>query len=154
MTHPLISKFWAARRPDGSPRGSVVVRFAFLFVVLMMMPAAWAQDNATINGTVQDSSGALVPNAQITLTNPATSQERQAVSNAAGAYRFANVGVGSYTLSASAQGFQKYSKTDIVVNVAATLEENIALSVGSQSQSVQWKQTRCKSRQRPAKSAL
>jgi hypothetical protein len=103
----------------------------------MMMPAAWAQDNATINGTVQDSSGALVPNAQITLTNPATSQERQAVSNAAGAYRFANVGVGSYTLSASAQGFQKYSKTDIVVNVAATLEENIALSVGSQSQSVQ-----------------
>ena len=137
MTHPLISKFWAARRPDGSPRGSVVVRFAFLFVVLMMMPAAWAQDNATINGTVQDSSGALVPNAQITLTNPATSQERQAVSNAAGAYRFANVGVGSYTLSASAQGFQKYSKTDIVVNVAATLEENIALSVGSQSQSVQ-----------------
>jgi hypothetical protein len=137
MTHPLISKFWATRRPDGSPRGSVVVRFAFLFVVLMMMPAAWAQDNATINGTVQDSSGALVPNAQITLTNPATSQERQAVSNAAGAYRFANVGVGSYTLSASAQGFQKYSKTDIVVNVAATLEENIALSVGSQSQSVQ-----------------
>jgi hypothetical protein len=103
----------------------------------MMMPAAWAQDNATINGTVQDSSGALVPNSQITLTNPATGQVREAVSNAAGAYRFANVGVGTYALAATAQGFQKYTKTDIVVNVAATLEENIALSVGSQSQSVQ-----------------
>jgi carboxypeptidase family protein len=137
MTHPLIRKFWAARRPDGSLSGSAVVRLAFHFVILGLMPAAWAQDNATINGTVQDSSGALVPNVQITLTNPATGQVREAVSNAAGAYRFANVGVGTYTLAAAAQGFQKYSKTDIVVNVAATLEENIALSVGSQSQSVQ-----------------
>jgi carboxypeptidase family protein len=137
MNYPLKSMFSAARRAGRSLRGSGVVTFAFLLMVLLLGSVASAQDNATINGTVQDSSGALVPNAQITLTNPATGQMRDAVSNAAGAYRFANVGVGSYALSASASGFQKYTKTDIVVNVAATLEENITLSVGSQSQSVQ-----------------
>jgi hypothetical protein len=137
MTHPLIWKFRAARRSDGSLQVPAAVRFAFLFVVLMMMPAAWAQDNATINGTVADSTGAVVPNAQISLTNPATGQVRDAVSNSAGTYRFANVGVGTYALSAAATGFQKYTKSNIVVNVAASLEENISLSVGSQSQSVQ-----------------
>ncbi len=46
------------------------------------------------------------------------------------------MGIGTYTLNASAAGFQKYTKTDIVVNVAATLEENITLTVGSQAQTV------------------
>ncbi len=72
-----------------------------------------------------DASGALVPNAQITLTNQATNQIREAVSNTAGAYRFANVGIGTYTLAVTAQGFQKYTKTGIVVNVAQTVEENV-----------------------------
>jgi hypothetical protein len=101
-----------------------------------MVPAAWAQDNATINGTVVDPSGAVVPNAQVNLTNPATGETRQSTSNGAGAYRFANVGIGSYTLAASVAGFEKYSKTDIVVHVAQTLEENITLAVGSQGQTV------------------
>src|ERR1035438_8394978 len=137
MNHPLVRMFSSARKFHKSMRGSAVVTFAFLLMVLMMLPVAWAQDNATINGTVADATGAVVPNAQILLTNPATGQMRDAVSSSAGAYRFANVGVGTYTLSASATGFQKYTKTDIVVNVAATLEENISLTVGSQSQSVQ-----------------
>jgi hypothetical protein len=110
--------------------------FTFLAVLLVPAPKAWAQDNATITGTVEDSSGALLPNAAITLTNPATGQTRAATSNSAGAYRFANVGVGTYTLSSSAPGFQKNTTTNIVVNVAQTLEVNIALQVGSQGQTV------------------
>lgn len=125
MNHPLISMFSTSKRSGRSLRGSAVVTFAFLLMVLMMLPVAWAQDNATINGTVADATGAVVPNAQVLLTNPATGQVRDAVSSSAGTYRFANVGVGTYTLSTSATGFQKYTKTDIVVNVAATLEENI-----------------------------
>jgi hypothetical protein len=105
-----------------------------MFVVLAS--AVHAQDNATITGTVVDTSGAVVPNAALTLTNPANGQRRDTVSNSAGAYRFANVGVGTYTLSAAAQGFQKYSKTGIVVNVAQTVEADVALAVGSQEQTV------------------
>ena len=76
------------------------------------------------------------PNAQsLSPTRRQARYDRQC-RTAAGAYRFANVGVGTYTLDASAQGFQKYTKTGIMVNVAQTLEENIALSVGSQAQTV------------------
>ena len=108
----------------------------FATVLLLLPLRAMCQDNATITGTVVDASGALVPNAALSLTNPATNQIRDTKSNSAGAYRFPNVGVGSYTLDVSAQGFQKYTKTGIVVNVAQTLEENITLSVGNQTQTV------------------
>lgn len=108
----------------------------FLFLALFASPASRAQDNATINGTVTDASGAVVPNAQVSLTHQATNQERNAVSNSAGAFRFPNIGVGNYTLAVTAAGFQKYTKTNIVVNVAQTLEENAVLTVGSESQTV------------------
>ena len=124
------------RRGHGSIRRYKALWFAVAAILFVLTPRGWGQDNATINGTVVDASGALIPNAEISLTNQATSQVRTAVSNTAGAYRFANVGVGSYTLSVLSQGFQKHTKTDIVVNVAQTLEENFTLTVGSQSQTV------------------
>ena len=116
--------------------GFLVGCFAVITMLLVLTPGAWGQDNATITGTVVDATGAVVPNAAISLTNPATDQVRQDTSNSAGAYRFANVGVGTYTLSASVAGFRKYTKTDIVVHPAQTLEEDIALTVGSQQQTV------------------
>jgi Carboxypeptidase regulatory-like domain len=114
-------------------------RFAvavLLSMVLLVVPCAWAQENATITGTVLDPTGAVVPNAEITLTNTATSQIRTATSNTSGIYLFANVGVGRFTLSAAAKGFQKYTKTDITVNTAQTLQENVTLTVGSETQTV------------------
>jgi hypothetical protein len=114
-------------------------RFALtvmLSMVLLLVPCAWAQENATIVGTVVDTTGAVVPNAEITLTNTATSQARKATSNTAGIYTFANVGVGRFTLNATAKGFQKYTKTDIVVNTDQTLKEDISLTVGSETQTV------------------
>ena len=109
---------------------------AFTALLLVLAPGVWGQDNATISGTVADATGAVLPNAAISLANPATGQTRDSTSNSAGAYRFANVGIGTYTLTASAAGFQKYTKTGIVVNVAQALAEDIALTVGSQGQTV------------------
>jgi hypothetical protein len=119
-----------------TPRHVWALSIALAAMLFLLAPRAGAQDNATINGTVTDSSGALVPNAQISLKNQATNTIREAVSNSAGAYRFANVGVGNYTLAITAQGFQTYSMTNIVVNVAQSLEENISLAVGTQAQTV------------------
>jgi hypothetical protein len=106
-------------------------------MVVLLAPLAWGQDNGTITGFVTDTSGALVPNAKISLTSTATGQIRETVSNAAGNYRFANVGIGIYTLSILAQGFQKYERTGIQVNVAGTVEADAVLSVGSQTQTVE-----------------
>jgi len=77
-----------------------------MLLLLLSAVPAWSQDNATITGLVTDPSGAVVPNGSITLTNNATNQSRETVSNAAGSYRFANVGVGTYTMTVVAQGFQ------------------------------------------------
>jgi hypothetical protein len=117
-------------------RGSGVFCVALVTVLVFLAPMAWGQDNATITGFVTDTSGALVPNANITLTNNATNQARETVSNSAGNYRFANVGIGTYSMTILAQGFQKYNKTGMVVNVAATLEADAVLTVGAQTQTV------------------
>jgi hypothetical protein len=105
-------------------------------VILLAVPAARAQENATVTGTVVDATGAVIPNVTVTLTNPATSITRTAISNSSGIYLFANVGVGTFDLAASANGFRKYSKTGIVVNVDQTLKEDVTLSVGSEGQTV------------------
>jgi hypothetical protein len=128
-----IAEISVTERPSWS---FLTVCFAFFTLLLVLTTGAWGQDNATINGTVLDSSGAAVANASISVTNTATGQVRQVTSNTAGIYRFANVGVGQYTLEATAPGFQKYTKTGIIVNVAQTLEEDISFKIGSQEQSV------------------
>ncbi|HEX4488791.1 MAG TPA: TonB-dependent receptor [Terriglobales bacterium] len=107
-----------------------ILTIGFALIVMAFTVGAQAQDNASITGTVSDSSGAVLANVNISLTSTATGQIRQVVSNSAGAFLFANIGVGHYSLSASVAGFQKYTKTDIVVNVAQTLAEDINLKVG------------------------
>ena len=112
--------------------------FSLLSVALLLSctPPMYSQENATVNGTVTDPSGAVVPNASVNLTNDATHQVRTAASNSVGAYRFANLGIGTYTLTVSAESFEKYTKNNIVVNVAQTLEENAILALGSATQTV------------------
>jgi Carboxypeptidase regulatory-like domain len=117
-------------------RGFKLLLAAAFTAVVLVVPFAWAQENATITGTVSDPTGAVVPNSAITLTNVATGQQRQSVSNANGIYAFTNVGVGRFNLDATAPGFQKFSTTDISVNTAQTLKEDVTLTVGNAAQTV------------------
>jgi hypothetical protein len=118
------------------PLGLLLSLLMCLAAFLVMTPGASAQDNASITGTVFDPSGAAVANATLTITNVATAQVRQVTSNSAGVYLFPNVGVGTYTLTASASGFQEFRRTGIVVNVAQTLKGDVSFSIGSAQQSV------------------
>jgi hypothetical protein len=103
---------------------------------VLLASSAWAQENATITGSVLDPTGAVVPNVAITLTNVATGQVRETASNGSGIYTFANVGVGHFNLDATAAGFQKFTRTDIVVNTDQTLKEDVTLTVGNAAQTV------------------
>jgi hypothetical protein len=105
-------------------------------LAMILAPSARSQENAIITGTVTDASGAAVPNVAISLTNQATGQVRQTISNSDGIYSLGNVGVGRFTLSASSAGFQKFTRTDIVVNTAQTLKEDVGLAVGSEGQTI------------------
>ena len=122
---------------QGLRRQSIGAFCMFLMALaLVAVPRGWAQDNASIAGTATDASGAVVPNASITLTHTGTGVARVVTVNSVGAFRFGNIAAGNYILTATAPGFQKFSTTGIVVNVAANLEQNVTFTVGSESQTV------------------
>src|SRR5579863_7304225 len=88
-------------------------------VTFSCVASAWAQENAEIKGTVADPSGAVVPNATITITNTATGEVKTTTSHGAGLYDFSNLQHGNYNLKAEAKGFNPMQVNAIVVNVAA-----------------------------------
>lgn len=117
------------------------MRRSYLFLItlctlLFLVLPGNAQENATITGTVVDSTDAVVPNVEITLTNVATGQVRKTTTDSSGIYLFANVGVGRFTVDAAVKGFQRYTKTDLVVNTAQTLRQDFKLVIGSESETV------------------
>lgn len=87
--------------------------------------------NARISGTVTDPQGAVLPNIQVTLTNEASGVKQVTTTLANGSYLFAQVPVGSYTISVSASGFKAYNAKGIVVTIDQEYVEPIQLQVGS-----------------------
>ncbi len=85
----------------------------------------------TLIGTVTDASGAVVPNAAITLTNAASGDVRKTTTNAEGYFTIAAIATGTYNLSVTASGFQTSEQKGIVFNGADTRNVNIALQVGT-----------------------
>src|SRR5580698_3142105 len=78
----------------------------------------FAQDSASITGTVTDQTGAAIPNAKVTLINSEHGIYRPTVTNGDGAYLVSAVPAGTYKLVISAKGFKKYEAEGIILRVA------------------------------------
>jgi hypothetical protein len=91
---------------------------------------------ATLSGTVKDASGAAVPNAQVSITNPATGVTRGVTTDSAGFYTAPNLLPGAYEVSVSSQGFATAVLTGITLTVGAQQVLNPTLRVGQVSQKV------------------
>ena len=105
---------------------------------LLVCSVAWSQGIfSTITGTVQDPSGAVIPGAQVTLTNAASGTVRQTTANAQGYYTFASVPVGTYNLDVTSAGFQKFELKGIQLGGGELRNINASMKVGAASQSVQ-----------------
>ena len=89
-----------------------------------------------INGTLTDSTGAIIPNATITVTNTATGQVKTATSGTAGDYRVSLLSPGTYKLTATASGFSTISMT-VSVAAGSVSTNNIKLSIGQNSTTVE-----------------
>src|ERR1700754_3998530 len=89
----------------------------FLLTLLFLFSsAAFAQlTTADILGTVTDATGAVVPNANVVLTNVGTNQTRTTTTNSSGDYSFTLLPVGHYSVSVKATGFQASLTTDLSV---------------------------------------
>lgn len=109
-----------------------------MFSVLLLLAVAElaAQQTANIVGLVQDTTGAVIPNATITLTNTATGTKRAVSTNAQGEYGASSLAIGTYKIEAAKQGFQTLQRDGVVLTTASTLTVDLTMSVGSQSQTV------------------
>lgn len=101
-----------------------------LIVAGCCLAAAAQETRGTILGNVTDSSGAVVPAAQVTITNLDTNTVTRVTTNAAGLYEAPLLLPGSYEIAAEASGFRKLVRRGIVLNVGARLEINLPLQVG------------------------
>jgi len=110
-----------------------------LLVVTAPFLAGQAAGNASLQGNIVDQTGAVIPDAAITLTNAATAITRTAVSDTKGQYSFPNTAVGTYNLSVTKAGFQTYTQTGIVLEVGSAISINVPMTVGSQSEHVEVK---------------
>ena len=120
------------------PPPSWLVQFTVLVTIFIGLPLTLlAQiDQGTITGTVSDSSGSVVPNAQITLTENDTGLVLKSTTNKEGVYVFSPVKIGNYTVTASGPGFSTVSLPGIVLNVNQRLSADLKLQAGNVSQTV------------------
>src|SRR5204863_3105856 len=89
---------------------------------LLLTAGLFAQgERGAITGVVKDSSGAVVPNAEVIALNKAAGGESRAVSTEAGVYRVPYVVPGTYTISASLKGFKTAIRDNVEVRVAQTV---------------------------------
>lgn len=120
-------------------RVAVAVQACVIALLVLASCAIHAQiaGTANIQGTVTDSSGAVIPGASLTLTNVATQVSTVAVSDKTGTYVFSGVNIGTYNIKASAPGFETYEQTGIVLEVGGNIAINPSLKVGKQDVTVE-----------------
>jgi Carboxypeptidase regulatory-like domain/TonB dependent receptor len=123
-----------------SRRVTVSVRMALAGLIVLCMASGIRLRAQTVTGTilgiVLDTSGAVVPNAQITVTNQDTGVVRAAASSADGLYNIPSLEAGNYTVDAKALGFNPVQVRNVVVTVGSSSRIDLRLQVGSTTQSV------------------
>lgn len=117
-----------------------VLKWMILFVLALGGSACLLQAQVDISsslaGTVTDQSGAVIPNAVLTVRNSSTGIELTVKSDAAGSYQFASLQAGTYNVTCIAQGFSKFIATDVVLHAGARATLPVKLNVGAAKQTV------------------
>ena len=85
----------------------------------------------TINGTVTDATGAVIPGAQIIIVNAETGVETNAETGISGTYLVPNVPPGQYNIAAQAEGFKRAEANGLRLNVASEVTQSFALEIGA-----------------------
>ena len=93
--------------------------------------------NGLITGSITDSTGAVVPGAQVTVVNRDNGQERTAASDASGLYVIPQLPPGAYTLTAKKEGFASVKQNNVQLLVNQSLTIDLKLSVASAAETVE-----------------
>ena len=110
--------------------------FAMLMVASLCIPTMGQSTNASLSGVVQDTQGAVIPNAPVVATQIDTGQSRTVKSGEDGHYIITNLPIGSYKVSASSGGFKNVVVPSITLQVDQMAVLNLTLTVGSNTEQV------------------
>ncbi len=109
-------------------------RFSLLAPLALVCTLAGAQTfRGTVTGTVTDASGAAIPGASVTLTNPSTNEILKVTANGAGDFNFPELSVGTYRLTVSAPGFSTRNIDAVPVEISKVNNQRVQLAVGAES---------------------
>lgn len=129
-----------------NPRRSAIKMLMFVLAACLtlclpvaLVPSANAQSTSagTITGTVTDPTGAVIPGATITVTDPATKTQRTSTSNKDGQFVLSNVQPGNYDLTAAKAGFSTDQITGLTISVGTQTSANFKMAVGSENTTVE-----------------
>ncbi|NWG14508.1 MAG: TonB-dependent receptor [Acidobacteria bacterium] len=113
---------------------------SFLAAILLMLVPAFLLGqsfNATLNGRVTDPSGAVIPGAEVTLTNIAQQSEAKVFTEADGLFSFPNLKAGNYEIKVTAQGFKPYVQRGIALAINQIARLDVSLEIGEQTQVIE-----------------
>ncbi|HEX3660033.1 MAG TPA: carboxypeptidase regulatory-like domain-containing protein [Acidobacteriaceae bacterium] len=128
----MISGGSLTRRP-----GQSIGRLFLALLTLAAFCSLHAQiTTARLNGTVTDTSGSVIPGATVAILEQGTGYKQTVQSDAAGAYLFPDLPIGTYQLTVSMNGFGTYVQNGITLTVGQSATQNISLGVGQVAQRV------------------
>ena len=113
----------------------VVILAALMFPCMTRF--VLAQANAGVTGTVTDASGAVIPGANLTITNDETKITHNAVTSNAGTFTVTGLNPGHYTVKAEAAGFKTNIQNGVNVEVSTQATINVAMSTGAATETVE-----------------
>jgi len=115
---------------------AVMAALAILLLCFTGSASGQIDISSSLAGTVTDQSGAVVPNAQVSVHNVQTGVGALVISGAQGEYQFVSLQAGTYTVTCMAQGFNKYVATSVVLHAGGVTTLPISLMVGTATQTV------------------
>ena len=113
-----------------------VVSSILIALLLLALPAAAQQGTSEVRGRVVDQQGSLLPGVTVTVRNQQTGMYRETASGADGSFIVSGVAPGTYQMVAELQGFKKFERKDLVLEVGKTATIEVSLEVGALTETV------------------
>ena len=115
---------------------SIPSRLLVLCALVFLFSFLASAQTATVVGTVSDPSGAVIPNASVTITNTDTAQVFKIKTGENGQFAASDLPIGHYTITVEAAGFKTSEHRDLVLQVADRVREDVKLEVGNTQESI------------------
>ena len=109
----------------------------FCVTLIFSSPLSAQTTYGSITGTLTDTSGAAITDAQVTLTNPDTGEKRTETTGVDGLYSFVNVLPGRYRIEVEKTGFKRTTRPEVIVDVGQSVRIDLTMQVGDMTQTVE-----------------